>query len=145
MCIRDRFSFCVTLHEALFRERPLLDASPKPGVQVPEPETAVGRTSAARVRSDRHAVPRWLHQTVQRGLHTRPADRFPSMEALLVALNREPIRRRRIQLGVVALVVVAVGVAASVVAAGKPDPEICTGAPEKVSAVWNPGMAARVQ
>jgi eukaryotic-like serine/threonine-protein kinase len=41
--------------------------------------------------------------------------------------------------------VIAVGVAASVVAAGKPDPEICTGALEQVSGVWNPGMAARVR
>jgi serine/threonine-protein kinase len=123
----DQFSFCVALHEALFRERPL------------------ERKPATRVRGDRHAVPGWLQQTVRRGLSARPADRFPSMENLLTALNREPIRRRRIQLGAAAAVVIAVGVAASVVAAGKPDPEICTGALEQVSGVWNPGMAARVR
>jgi tetratricopeptide (TPR) repeat protein len=66
------------------------------------------------------------------------------MEALLVALNREPIRRRWIQLGVAVVVAAAVGVAA-IVAAGKSDPEICTGALEQVAAVWNPGVAARVQ
>jgi serine/threonine protein kinase/tetratricopeptide (TPR) repeat protein len=119
----DQFSFCVALHEALFRKRPLPGASPKP----------VGD------------VPGWLAQTVQRGLSVRPADRFPSMESLLVALNREPIRRRRIQLGVAAVAVISVGAAASVVLAGKPEPELCTGALEQVSAVWNPGVAARVQ
>lgn len=139
----DQFSFCVTLHEALFGERPVLDASPKPGVQS-EPETAVERKPAVRMRSDRHAVPGWLQQAVQRGLRTRPSDRFPSMEALLVALDREPIRRRWILFGVAAVVVAAVGVTA-IVAAGKSDPEICTGALEQVAAVWNPGVAARVQ
>jgi eukaryotic-like serine/threonine-protein kinase len=142
----DQFSFCVTLHEALFRERPVLRPSPRPaGLEVPRREqTAAGRRPARRL-GDRHAVPGWLQQTVKRGLRTRPEDRFPSMESLLVALNREPIRRRRLQLAVAAVMVVAVGVAASVVAAGNSDPEICTGAPAQISAVWNPGMAARVQ
>jgi tetratricopeptide (TPR) repeat protein len=143
----DQFSFCVALHEALFRERPLLRASSMPGqVQVPRAvQTSPGRKPAARGRGDAHAVPRWLHQTVQRGLSTRPADRFPSMESLLVALNREPIRRRWMQLGVAAVAVIALGVAASVVATGASDPEVCTGALEQVSGVWNPGVAARVQ
>jgi eukaryotic-like serine/threonine-protein kinase len=143
----DQFSFCVALHEALFRERPLLRASPMPaGVEVSGPApTAPGRKPAARGRGDRHAVPGWLQQTVQRGLSARPADRFPSMDSLLGALNRDPLRRRRIQLGVTAVIVIAVGVAASVVAAGKPVPDICTGAREQVSGVWNPGMAAGVQ
>jgi serine/threonine-protein kinase len=141
----DQFSFCVALHEALFRERPSLRASPKPGAHVSGAATALERKPAARVRSDRHAVPGWLQQTVRRGLSTRPADRFPSMETLLVALNREPVRRRRIQLGVATAMVIAIGVAAGVVAADEPDPEICTGALDQASAVWNPAMAARVQ
>jgi eukaryotic-like serine/threonine-protein kinase len=143
----DQFSFCVALHEALFRERPQLRASSVPGpVQVPRAvQTSPGRKPAARGRGDAHAVPRWLHQTVQRGLSTRPADRFPSMESLLVALNREPIRRRWMQLGVAAVTVIALGVAASVVVGGKSDPEICTGALDQVAGVWNPGIAVQVQ
>ena len=141
----DQFSFCVTLHEALFRERPSLRAAPKkPGQHLSAAVTAIERKPAARVRSDRHAVPGWLQQAVQRGLNARAADRFASMESLLAALDREPIHRRRIQLGVAAAMVIAAGVAASVVAAGEPDPEICTGALEQVAAVWNPGVAARV-
>jgi tetratricopeptide (TPR) repeat protein len=67
------------------------------------------------------------------------------MESLLVALNRGPVRRRRIQRGVAAAMVIAIGVTASVVAASKSDPELCTGALEQVSGVWNSGAAARVQ
>lgn len=141
----DQFSFCVTLHEALFRERPLSRASPTAGGNASLPEAAVERTPAARGRGDRQAVPAWLRETVQRGLSARPADRFPGMESLLVALNREPVHRRRIQLGIAAVAVIAVGVAAIVVAAGTPEPEICTGAPEQVAGVWNPGVVARVQ
>jgi eukaryotic-like serine/threonine-protein kinase len=140
----DQFSFCVTLHEALFHERPLLETSPL-RVQGLGPKNAVERKPTALVRGDRHAAPGWLQQAVQRGLRPRPADRFPSMETLLAALNREPIRRRRIQLGVAVVVVVAVGVAASVITKGTSDTEICTGALEQVTGVWNPGMAARVQ
>ncbi|EDM79196.1 serine/threonine kinase family protein [Plesiocystis pacifica SIR-1] len=41
------------------------------------------------------AVPRWLKRAILRGLSPDPRDRFPSMDALLDALNRHPTRRRR--------------------------------------------------
>jgi serine/threonine-protein kinase len=132
----DQFSFCVALHEALFGTRPPLVALPRPG--------AVERTLAARVRGDRRAVPAWLREAVQRGLRARPADRFPGMESLLIALDHDPPRRRRIRVGVAALTA-AVGVAATVLAAGAPDPEICTGALDQVSRAWNPAVAAGVR
>jgi eukaryotic-like serine/threonine-protein kinase len=147
----DQFSFCVALHEALFRERPVLRASSPARVEAPRVEaprvepTSPGRELAARVRGELRAVPRWLQQVVQRGLSARPADRFPGMDSLLVALDRQPIRRQRIQLSVAAVTVIALGVAASVVAAGKSDPEICTGALDQVSSVWNPRIATEVQ
>jgi len=142
----DQFSFCVALHEALFGQRPLLRA-PRiaAGTATTKPaQPAAGRSPAARARADRHPVPGWLQQTVQRGLSALPADRFPSMESLIATLDRAPIRRRRIQAGVAAVMVLAAGVTASVLAAGSSDPEICTGGLEQVWEVWNPGVAARV-
>ncbi|HSR99207.1 MAG TPA: serine/threonine-protein kinase [Kofleriaceae bacterium] len=141
----DQFSFCVALHEALFGQRPLLRAAAiAAGATDTMPwQLAVERSHAARARTDRHAVPGWLQQTVQRGLRAVPADRFPSMESLIAALDRAPIVRRRIQAGVAAVTVIAAVVIASV-AAGNSDPEICTGGLEQVWEVWNPSVAVRV-
>jgi diguanylate cyclase (GGDEF)-like protein len=74
----DQFSFCVALYEALYGRRPfpgrtfhkvakaILEREP-----LPPPEGS--------------RVPKWLHRVVMRGLSRDPADRFPSMEALLGA------------------------------------------------------------
>ncbi|MGH9887343.1 MAG: protein kinase domain-containing protein, partial [bacterium] len=90
-------------------------------------------------------VPGWLHQTVERGLRRRPEDRYPSMERLLAALNRESTRRRSMHLGLAMVAMVALAVGVGLVVAREPEQEICTGAREQVSAVWNPEMSAQLQ
>ncbi len=99
----DQFSFCVALYEALYGTRPfegenlaLLAARVMAGVVDPPP-------------SDRR-VPTWLRRVVMRGLSRKPADRFPSVSALLVALEDDPSRRRR-RFFAVATAVGVVGVA----------------------------------
>ena len=97
----DQFSFCVTLYEAICAERPF---------------------AANAVPAERHApasAPRgwWpsarLFEIVARGLANRPEDRWPSMTALLAALEEDRVaRRRRIVAGAaVALVSIAIFVA----------------------------------
>jgi len=143
----DQFSFCVALYEALFHERPRL-SSPSSPAEVVEPSSEPSRpavNSLAPVSNDRYVVPDWLRQTVQRGLGWRPEDRHPSMETLLTALNREPIRRWWARLGLGLVVVVAIGIALRLFVADKPEREICTGAVAQVSAIWNPGVLAQVQ
>lgn len=63
----DQFSFCQSLGDALYRQRP----------EVP------GFIPASRAPGD---VPMKLEQVIRRGLCARPQDRFPDMLALLEAL-----------------------------------------------------------
>ncbi|MBL8969715.1 MAG: protein kinase, partial [Myxococcales bacterium] len=83
----DQFSFCVALFEALHGSRPF-----------------GGSDVATLVRAVLHApptipagaeVPGWLQQVVLRGLRKRPAERWPSMQALLAALAYDPAARAR--------------------------------------------------
>lgn len=103
----DQFSFCVALYEALHGERPFRG-------------TSLGSLSADYVRGEPRAaptsskVPAWLRAILLRGLAIRPADRWPTLERLLRELDRDPAAsRRRWQLGLAAVAVVAGGIAAA--------------------------------
>lgn len=78
----DQFAFCVALYEALHGRRPFT------GETIGDLRAAIERGCPPPVRD----VPRWLHAAVERGLAVDPAARFPSLDALLVALT--PRRRR---------------------------------------------------
>ncbi|MBL8678878.1 MAG: serine/threonine protein kinase [Myxococcales bacterium] len=78
----DQFAFCVSLFEALFRERPF------------RADTLEGLAAAARkgppARAPDEDVPAWLYDVVRKGLASDPAARFASMRALLDALPEDP-------------------------------------------------------
>jgi tetratricopeptide (TPR) repeat protein len=90
----DQYSFGIALYEALYGAHP--DRS----------------DASARLRPvDR--VPRWLREVVDRTLAADPAARFPSMRAVIAAIEHGLGRRRRaLAAGAVGLVVVAVAVTA---------------------------------
>ncbi|MCY1064876.1 serine/threonine-protein kinase [Nannocystis sp. RBIL2] len=79
----DQYSFAVALTEALFR-RP-----PPPAI-----ERLAARTGALALPADPPA-PQWLRQALTRALALDPADRFPSMAALIDVLVETPKRRKR--------------------------------------------------
>jgi eukaryotic-like serine/threonine-protein kinase len=84
----DQFSFCATFYEVLHRIRAY------PGTTIDE-----YRHSLREVRLT--ALPRWrqvpdfVHRALLRGLQLQPEARFPSMDALLVELRRDPASARR--------------------------------------------------
>ncbi len=84
----DQFSFCVALYTALYGE------APYPGKKLSElaANIFVGMINPPPPRS---RVPSWLRKALLRGLSKNPEDRYPSMDALLVALSRDPARTAR--------------------------------------------------
>jgi len=82
----DQFSFCVLLYEAVYGERPFEPEN------LPDVPPAIAMAVAVTVGEVRPApkgssVPASLRRILLRGLAVDPEDRWPSMEALLEALD----------------------------------------------------------
>ena len=83
----DQFAFCLVLYEAFANRRPFA-ASVRPGIAVVD--------GVAPYPLAKHEVPAHIRAAIARGLQPRPADRWPSMRALLTALRARRTRRRRV-------------------------------------------------
>ena len=88
----DQFGFCVTLWQMAYGERP------HPGESVAETVRAVSDGTLRDPPAQRR-VPAWLRRAIVRGLQPRPAERWPSMQALLDALQRGQTASRRRWIG----------------------------------------------
>ncbi len=136
----DQFSFCVALYEALHGVRPFA------GETLAEIRESI---LARRFAPTSSRVPAWLNAAVVRGLSASPADRWPSMAALLTALAGDPARARRQRwLRLAAAVIALAGVSgAFFLFRGQEDDEgvVCTGAADKVAQVWSPATRQKVR
>jgi tetratricopeptide (TPR) repeat protein/predicted Ser/Thr protein kinase len=113
----DQFSFCVALSEALTGERP--------------------RSNQRDAR-----IPAWLARIVARGMSPHPGERFPSMEALLAALARDPGRVRR--RAAIAACVLAVGAAGLFAWSAEATRACSASVPAKLVGAWDAERKAAV-
>lgn len=127
----DQFGFCASLYEALYQRRPF------PATTI---EELIRRVTEGEIEPPPPGtpVPSWLRRVLLRGLHRDAAERYPTMDALIAELGRDPLARRRqlvaIGAGLLLLAGLGFGVDRYVAARIRP----CREAQRHVAEVWSP-------
>jgi serine/threonine protein kinase/tetratricopeptide (TPR) repeat protein len=131
----DQFSFCVALYEALYGTHPF------GGETFPELSDNVLR-GQLRSPPETARVPGWVRRAVMRGLQNHPGARFPTMEALLARLDRNPHRRGWWYVAASAAVV---SLLLGVSVAKRPPPRraTCVVPADRWNGVWEPSGGRR--
>lgn len=127
----DQFAFCVALYRVLYQEAPF-DGE--------ELESLRAAVSSGEVRPPPSGtdVPVAVRRVLLRGLSASPSGRWPSMEALIEALQRALGRRRRRTGVIVAAALVAAGVVGAAVLPEEPVEQlVCPSASERLRGVWD--------
>lgn len=125
----DQFSFCVSLYESLYGERPFS------GRNLSDMIVAICQ-GEVREPPRGSSIPTWLRRVIVRGLSVKRSERWPSMQALATALKRDVKGARQRWFG-------AAGVAASLlvgmVGVWQPwsGPQMCAGAQQRLEGVWD--------
>ncbi len=130
----DQFSFCVTAYEALFGTRPF------PGKTFDELQTSITDGTIA-PPPRKHTVPAAVERTLRRGLRADPAERFPSMTALLADLEPRSRRWPYVALGTGAVGAAIVTTLLLTRGAAAPDVDAaCKATTAMIDPVWGPSQ-----
>ncbi len=127
----DVYQLCLALRDALDEHEPPRDKT----------------SSARRRRAPRHRpepTPIWLRRHIARGLEEDPARRWPSMTALLRALERDPARARTRRRRAAAVVGALAGVAATTAWFEQRSVERCV-ATNSLETTWNDVARASIE
>ncbi|MCY1065270.1 serine/threonine-protein kinase [Nannocystis sp. RBIL2] len=135
--LADQFSFSVTLYEALYGARPFTGDSwaaireaVRHGVVPPPPLES--------------QVPRRVFKVLVRGLEIDPAKRWPSMAAMIEALEYDPWRVRARVAATTALIGAASLASYAVAVTRAEDGQRCQVSGEQLVGVWDPAREAAV-
>ena len=133
----DQFSFCICLWEGLYGKRPFT------GTSVTEVTQALLH-SPLPPRPRGTKVPSWLHAVLVRGLERDPARRYPSMEALLLDLDRAPDEWRRKALPWAALAVLVMGAGSYQFTSRERERGRCAAVGAELTGVWDDALRAQL-
>ncbi len=126
----DQFSFCISLYEALYNERPFEGAS----MTTLTANVVQGNVREAPAGSK---VPLWVRKVLLRGLRPRARDRWPSMEALIEAFEKDPNIQRKKWAAAAAGVAVIGGLAFGGWRLLVDQRQVCSGGPPKLAGIWD--------
>lgn len=134
----DQFGFAVALYEGLYGLLPFSSDN----------RYADARKGRIAEPAKDSQVPSWVYRVLCVALQPKPEMRYPTMDALLVALRSDPAKRRRQQFmwgsaGAGALIV-AVGGWAAAGAWALQQAGVCKGSGQRIAQVWGPEQQQRV-
>ena len=134
----DQFSFCAALFEALTGQRPFAgDSLPVLVANVTHGDLQTPATFSE--------LPRWLRRALTRGLQTDPNERWPSMDALLLELERDRKRARRLGLAAVGTGILLASVLATQQLQERRHKSACAEDGAAVATLWNEARASEVE
>ncbi len=134
----DQFSFCVALYEALCGERPFV------GVTLVTLLTKIS-TGEREARPAVARVPQRLWQVIERGLKNNPKLRYPSMAALIAALEQALVPRWRRHGGVLLVASLMASAGGGALAYRSLDRSTCIREGARVDEVWSAEAQASVR
>lgn len=125
--LSDQWSLCATFYEAFFGHR----------------FRKRGRADAGSVQPTT-GVPPWLGALIDRGTHQEPDERWPSLDALVTALQRGRGRAsRRLRMGGAVASVAAVALASAWLGGTSRQGDPCATINDRVHAAWNDDVRER--
>ena len=142
----DQYSLCVSLYQGLYGQLPF----PIPKRKQNAIHWLAKKQLAEFVAPADTEVPAWLHGVLCRGMSPEPESRYPSVQALIAALEDDPTQRRRARVRMAAFAsICAIAVAALSVLGwiqlGNDRSAVCRGLDRELAELWNDEVKGEIR